>query len=230
MIFCTKDIKIRKSASLEWIEYELISQLQCLKDSLNFNESLVESKISQLDCIYDELRAEYPEDYFSYIDYCSEMQSINDLRLIYRSSCLLMAFSIIESKIEELCRIICIISGHKIRKVSKNSFIEIFSKYLEQVFGKDINVVSDDFSHLEMYKLVRNSFTHANGIMTDTQKNRISALKNLSIVSTNNSHQIQIKSREFLDELLSLMESIFTKILDNIDNKLHEMTNNKNCG
>lgn len=232
------EFNLYHNSNLNQFEFDFKNLFDVLKESISYNEILINKNKTQLDkfiskdsILKNSICDCDTENYFNGI-YGDNVQYINCLEMTLRCANLISSFSLFENKISELCQFIESISSKKIKtfenKIKKikddkidNSIINISFLYINDILNVEIEQLIPNKEILFKYKIIRNSVTHNSSIIKNDQFEEVKDLKNLKITWIGNNYYCHLDSPKFLFELINIMENIYLNILQIIDEKIH---------
>ena len=226
----TRGIKSRSfsTSSFGWLLIDFEFQLKNLNETIILNNAILSKKRIELNEIKTNLDIaikvvdEESHEYYG-LTYIEEGMLIKELQTLQLSSCLYIAFAIFETKLKELCELIKIEASLKLKYNDLKSVdgeLGTFWKYLTDYFDVNLTTIAKEYDEIKKHKLIRNAFIHNRGIIKVSDFNKIKGLHYLSFINEYGEIQIEFISSEYIDELIKLMNSVFTKLLELSDNRL----------
>ncbi len=152
----------------------------------------------------------------------SEMDVFIEIRRHIRYSMFLSSYSFFESSLRFLCNEVSENTAFKLSKKAANiSSIEHYWNFLIIKFQIKTKNSQKDFDSIKNRKDLRDAITHKNGVVKPTKVVNISGVN----IESNyfGTHQIEIKSSEFVAENLKEYWSFFSEVLLEIDKRYYEL-------
>jgi hypothetical protein len=140
---------------------ELVRYQQVVENFLSRKKDVISSHFDKLS---DSKNEDYEEDYLSVLeDTLSEEYHRFDTNFSssFRTSVLVLTYSFLESKLNELCDDVCETQDSSDLKSSSN--IDKSKIYLKKTCNIDFGILSPEWEFVNKVKLLRNSIVHSSG-------------------------------------------------------------------
>jgi len=219
-------------ADLYYLTYELDISLSSIKESIAYNDQLIESKRNELKQFIakdeylqsdekDEFKAQYYHQHFEHAE-----RAIGDLENTLFNSSILTVFAVFESKMKYLCELIEDETKSKPKHTDlkfSNGDIGKFIKYLTSVFGLTQKKSNTFIQTILKFKTVRNKIAHQNSKISSSELVNVKTLKNLKIENHSESHKILISSSSFVLEFIDTVDKYYQELVKEVDVRMKEL-------
>ncbi|MFV5697118.1 hypothetical protein ACM55H_02000 [Flavobacterium sp. ZT3R17] len=199
-----------------------VNQEESLKSTkLSFN-SFVEKNKKTLQSLPENERASY-DFHLHYID----DRIINDLQRLQRYSIVIIIFSVFESRLLEVCRELRkeFPQLTQLNEINQKEDLKNSWKYLTKTILLNATKLQPLFQRFNQQKILRNTVTHHDGILTN--KSKFNIINGVSLSDFGKNYIIEIEENVYVEYLLKYLKEFFKELTERVDDRYKELKINK---
>lgn len=145
---------------------------------------------------------------------------------LYSKSLLMALYSLVESKLKEICSLCTFSFNSKVKYelLSSKDYLQTSLNYLEFVLDINTESLKPFITKLKTFQLIRNKIAHNDSIFTENDENNIKEIVKsfsgaLSLENLNPNHFLRIKKSSFIISFFELIRELFEELIWLIDTK-----------